>query len=65
MNVPSTDISNEIKKAIDILWDKAYSYGPSIEHWTGNEYIATSDIVQKVKDYDLDRVVKILQKIIE
>jgi hypothetical protein len=55
----------EIKRIIDFLWDKAYEYGPSIEHWTGNEIIATSDIVQRIIDYDADAIIKKLQKMLQ
>ncbi len=54
----------EIKTIIDFLWDKAYEYGPSMEHWTGNEFIATSDIVQRIVDYDADAIIKKLQKML-
>ena len=32
----------EIEKLIEVLWFKAYNYGPSIEHWTGTETVAIS-----------------------
>lgn len=51
----------EIEKLIEAIWLKAYNYGPSIEHWTGTEMIATSDIVQRISDYELDNIIKKLQ----
>lgn len=51
----------QINMAIDILWDEAYTYGPSMESWTGNEWIASSDIVQRVNDAELDKCIKFLQ----
>lgn len=63
INIKDNKISQDIKKAIDILWDKAYTYGPTMEHWTGNEYIATADIVLKIKDHEIANVIEILQDI--
>lgn len=56
-------IADEIKEIVGKLWNSAYSYGPSSEHFVGNEIIATSDIVQKTINYDLDEIIKKLQSI--
>jgi len=60
-NMTENLTKKEIEKLIEVLWFKAYNYGPSIEHWTGTETIATSDIVQRISDYELDSIIKKLE----
>jgi len=56
-------VADEISTIIKKLWFKAYNYGPSSEHWVGNEHISTSDIVQRVTDHELDEIIKHLHSI--